>query len=182
MTKPVYIYSLVDPRYNKIRYIGKTVNLEKRFEQHLYWFTGNNLRKERWVLGLKNLGLKPELIVIEECNQSNWAERERHWIAYYRQIYPDLTNIADGGESTWDCQEARDKRVVKVAKRTGAEINRCYVCGGLTISHIEICNHCLREICPGFESADWYLFLCDDHRKTHDKDRRRSQNSNKCPN
>jgi predicted GIY-YIG superfamily endonuclease len=181
MNKPVYIYSLVDPRDNKVKYIGKTVNLEKRMEQHLYWFTGTNPRKERWIQKLKDKGFKPEMAVIEECNQSNWMEREKYWIAYYREVCPDLTNIADGGENSWDCAEARNSRVRKIAARTGAEIKKCYVCGELTISHIEICSHCLRNIDPDFENTDWYQFLSDDHRKTHDRERYRRKKLPKCP-
>ncbi len=176
MNNVIYIYSLIDPRYNKVRYIGKTVNLKRRYEQHLYLFTGNNPRKERWIQGLKNEGLKPEMVVIEECNESNWMDSEKRWIAHYREICSDLTNIADGGEDSWNCTEARNWRVKEAAKRTGAEIKKCYVCGGLTISHMEICNHCLHEIDPDFENSDWYQFLSKNYRETEGKEKRRNKN------
>lgn len=98
--KIIYIYSLIDPRDNRIRYIGKTNNLKRRLLQHtkskelLY-----NTFKNHWIKKLISLSLSPIIQVIEECDETNWQEKERYWIAYYRNIYTDLTNGTDGGEN-----------------------------------------------------------------------------------
>jgi hypothetical protein len=159
MQKIVYIYALVDPKYERVRYVGKSVNLENRYEQHLCEFTGVNPRKERWIQNLKDKGLKPELVVIEECDQSNWEEREKYWIAYYRELYSDLTNISDGGDDSWNCIKSRNARVRKFANENHLELKRCFICGGLTVAHLEICKYCLEKNCPGYEESDWYKFL-----------------------
>ena len=163
MPKVVYIYALVDPRDERIRYIGKTVNLEKRYEQHVYWLNGSNPRKENLISGLLKRGMKPIISVIEECDHSNWQEREKYWIAYYRELLPDLTNISDGGDDGWNCLKNRNKKVERFADRNGITvIHKCNFCGGLTISHMEICNHCMRSMFPDYENTDWYQFLTKD--------------------
>lgn len=167
MQRIIYIYALVDPRDNRIRYIGKTVNIKKRYEQHLYWFTGTNPRKERWIQNLKDKGLKPELDVIEECDRSSWIEREKYWIAHYREVYPDLTNISDGGECSWDSIKARNKRVKKFAREHKLDLKRCFICGGLTVSRMEICKFCLQKNFPGYEDTDWYKFLVADYKRVY---------------
>ena len=46
MQRIVFISTLlVDPRYEKVRYVGKTINLQNRYEQHLYWFDNSNPKK-----------------------------------------------------------------------------------------------------------------------------------------
>jgi len=174
MARIVYIYVLIDPRNNKVKYVGKTVNLQNRFEQHIYWFTGSNPRKENWIKKLIKEGLRPEMLVIEQCDYSNWQEREKFWISFYRQKSTDLTNISDGGEDSWNSLSNRNKRVLEFAKRKGIKkICKCYICGGLTVSDIEICNHCLRNHFPDYENAEWYQFLSEDYRKTRGRERHR---------
>ena len=165
MQKIVYIYALVDPRYEKVRYVGKTINLQNRYEQHLYWFDNSNPRKDRWIKGLAKHGLKPELAILEQCNQSNWEEREKYWIAYYRGVHSDLINITDGGDSAWDSLKARNARVKKFAKENNLELKRCFICGGLTISHLEICKYCLQKNFPDYEDTEWYKFLVRDDKR-----------------
>ncbi len=31
-----YIYTLSDPNTNEVRYVGKTINIKRRYKQHLY--------------------------------------------------------------------------------------------------------------------------------------------------
>lgn len=94
----LYIYVLKCPEGN-IRYVGKTNNLKKRLYSHI-----NEAKKGKgrryvlnWIHGLIILNLKPLIEVIEECNSSNWQDREKYWVAYYRKLIPNLCNNADGG-------------------------------------------------------------------------------------
>lgn len=95
--RTIYIYTLKDPISNDIRYIGKTTNPKDRLNAHITRSKNNKYHSARWVKSVLNKGLRPVLEVIEECTENNWVEREKHWIAYYRELF-DLTNILDGGE------------------------------------------------------------------------------------
>ena len=87
-----YIYTLAHPTTNnEIRYVGKTINLNRRYKQHLY--DKRTSHKASWVKSLKNQGLKPILTVIEECTEHNWEDREKCWITQF----DNLTNLYDGG-------------------------------------------------------------------------------------
>ena len=175
MRKVVYIYALLDPRYKRVRYVGKTINLQKRYEQHLYWFDNSNPRKDRWIKGLARHGLKPELGILEECDPSNWEEREKYWIAYYRDIYDDLVNITSGGDSSWDSQKVRNARVRKFARENNLELKRCFICGGVTIAYMEICRYCLEKNFPDYENSEWYKFLYRDHKREKYQERKDKQ-------
>lgn len=88
-----YIYSLSHPITNEIRYIGKTINLKRRYKQHLY--DKRHSYKASWVKSILKENLKPILTIIEECNENNWREREIFWISQFN----NLTNLMDGGGS-----------------------------------------------------------------------------------
>lgn len=171
MRKVVYIYALLDPRDKRIRYVGKTNNLKRRYEQHIYEHTGINPRKERWINGLRKGGLLPEIKVVEECTVDNWQERERSWISKCREEYDDLINLTDGGDGNTS-ESWREICVEKTAKRHKKEIKKCYVCGGKTICHFEICSKCLRNIDPNYLESDWYLFLQDNYESFYRRNKR----------
>lgn len=94
----VYIYVLIDPRNNRIRYVGQTARkLSDRYSEHCEKQRQNNHRTH-WLELLRALNLKPIMQVIEECNESNWAEREIYWIAEHKRTGCDLVNDTLGGE------------------------------------------------------------------------------------
>ena len=98
--RTVSIYSLIDPRTNKVRYIGKTVlTLQKRLYHHLY--DKSDTHKCRWIKSLMQLNLVPIIQEIEKCLESEWEERERVWIAYYKKYGDCLTNCTDGGDGVY---------------------------------------------------------------------------------
>ena len=98
--KITYIYVLIDPRDNNIRYVGKTVNPKKRLENHL---VPSRLRtishKNSWIKDLLKNNLKPKMVLLETIEIGcNWEERELYWISYFKQnSEKDLTNYTDGG-------------------------------------------------------------------------------------
>lgn len=103
-----YIYCLKDPDSLIIKYIGKTINIRKRYNNHVCNYTGEKTLKNNWVKGLKSNGKKPILEVIEKCNEDNWIEREMYWIAYYKQLGYDLKNMTIGGEGLSGLKKSDD--------------------------------------------------------------------------
>ena len=98
----VYIYGLVDPRneltIQNVRYVGKTKRtIEDRFKQHLRDSKKYPTPLYFWMNKLLNENILPEVIKIDECDESNWRECEKKYITQYRQL-GKLLNISDGGE------------------------------------------------------------------------------------
>lgn len=90
-----YIYKLIDPITNKVRYVGKTKNkLNVRLSQHISKSKTNyKSHVYDWIRKLQCSGNKPIIELIEECFENNWEEREIYWISQFK----NLTNISRGG-------------------------------------------------------------------------------------
>lgn len=92
-----YIYSLIDPIDNSIRYIGWTSNVENRYKQHLKEARrGSKNHRCNWIRSLFSKNVLPTISVIEEIPYSKRQEREVYWISYYGR--ENLVNSTDGGE------------------------------------------------------------------------------------
>lgn len=113
-----FIYLLVDPRDDQVRYVGKTVDLAWRIEGHIQeGLDGGHTYKARWLKGLLDSGHVPEVRVVDEGDGESWAEAERFYIKFYRdEAGSPLTNMTDGGEglSGWiHTPESREKMAVR---------------------------------------------------------------------
>ncbi len=96
-----YIYGLVDPRTNFIRYVGKSVDPQIRLSRHLRPHSTDSPKTycARWIRSLKTIGLEPTLTILEgPCE--NWEEAERRWIASFP--LGQLTNLTSGGDGVHD--------------------------------------------------------------------------------
>ena len=95
-----YIYGLMCPYDNVIKYIGQsTQKPETRLMQHKN-DNRYNTKKTNWINKIKKLGLREELklIILEECNTELLNEREKYWIKYYSDSGIQLKNCTDGGD------------------------------------------------------------------------------------
>jgi hypothetical protein len=98
----VYIYALCESDGETVRYVGKTVDLYKRYNQHMRSAkSAKRTRKSNWIKHVLGEGAQPIMRELECVPPSgDWEARERYWIAYYRELGFDLTNLTDGGEGT----------------------------------------------------------------------------------
>lgn len=94
--KTTFIYVLIDPRDNEVRYVGKSNNPPQRLKEHLR--QSKTTYKGRWIAKLQECGLIPLMKIIEEVSFETWPERECYWIAYYRAQGCALTNTTEGGK------------------------------------------------------------------------------------
>ena len=92
------IYSLIDPRDEMIRYIGKADDCDKRLEGHIKKTKYETNHKANWIKGLLKENLKPILEIIDEVQKSEWEFWERHYISLYKSWGFDLTNSTMGGD------------------------------------------------------------------------------------
>lgn len=98
---PFCIYALVaSGDEGTVRYVGKTIfdHLDRRVKQHVNQVNRRHTPKNSWIKSVIARGATICPMIIELCDSDNWEERERFWIAHYRQIAP-LTNVSDGGDT-----------------------------------------------------------------------------------
>lgn len=126
-----FIYGLVDPRTNHVRYVGKANRPKHRLTSHLTPTQMNrSTPKINWFNELHSEGKIPDIVILEEVVYDKWQDAEKKWIRHYRNVlgYPPLTNIGDGGE----CGTASPEAVKRAAARrvgvpmplgTGAKIS-----------------------------------------------------------
>lgn len=94
MGKSSYIYFLIDPRNNNIKYIGSSANCHQRYLEHCTYHPRDNALKAGWLMKLQKRGLKPILIKVVKCaNKIEGKEIEMHLINEFKNSHP-LLNIA----------------------------------------------------------------------------------------
>lgn len=93
-----FIYGLIDPRCQAVRYVGKADDPAKRLTGHLgKQSLSKSDYKSRWLNKLLSLGLTPTLVILEEVEYLDWQAAEQRWIAHFRAAGNRLTNGDDGG-------------------------------------------------------------------------------------
>ncbi len=118
MPETTFIYGLVDPRTQELRYVGKANNPSQRWYNHLCTTEREHNHKANWIKQLRQIGMKPEWFSIEEVDQSQWQEAEIFWIRYFTYIGCNLTNGNEGGMGgVSPTPEVRQKRSVALRGR-----------------------------------------------------------------
>lgn len=116
-----FIYALVDPDTKEVRYVGKTNDLKNRmWEHHQLSRLKSQTHKNNWIKKLLSEGKRAELLILEECDESNWQERE----CFHMSQYDNLTNSVKGGAGEFRksytpemTDEIRSKISAKVKQR-----------------------------------------------------------------
>jgi hypothetical protein len=97
--KTTYIYALIDPRDDQVRYVGKADNVKERFMSHLRESKTNaKSHKCAWIRTLIAEGLKPVVKTLEEVNIDEWQKAEIYYIQEFRKMGVNLTNHTIGGD------------------------------------------------------------------------------------
>jgi len=78
---PYYIYGLVDPYNNIIKYIGKAINPHDRFKSHL---SKPSTLLNPWFQKLKSKGTEPILTILEVVEKHNVLDIEKKYIEKYK--------------------------------------------------------------------------------------------------
>lgn len=98
MEENTYIYGLIDPITNELRYVGKTVNINRRYKRHINEVNLHNSHKDRWIRKLLNNNHIPEIIVIDLVKTNEWQYWEIFYIEYFKFLGCNLTNGTKGGD------------------------------------------------------------------------------------
>ena len=109
--KTSYLYTLNCPFTNTIKYVGISINPKQRFSTHISKARYNtNTRKNTWIKGLLNQGLKPILNVISRHNIDIINDVEVAYILECKNKGIFLYNLTSGEEKKKQVsQETKEK-------------------------------------------------------------------------
>lgn len=101
----------------RVRYVGVTSStLKKRFQGHKGEARGKHRSQpvHHWMYKKYQEGLDIICEELDKCSESEWKEREKYWVSYYRKIEPELLNLQDGGSGVYTA----DMRSIEGMERT----------------------------------------------------------------
>lgn len=88
-----FVYELLDPRTNKVKYVGVTDQPNDRLRQHIQGYKSTHTKLD-WLKELENAGVQPIMRIIEQTTTRKEAEeREKHWIQVYLKRGYHLVNV-----------------------------------------------------------------------------------------
>ena len=97
----VFIYALIDPFTDEVRYIGKTIRPHERYVNQMN--EKSNTHRCHWIQSLIAKGTKPKQLILEAMPDScDWKPIERRWIKEAKRIGWNLTNGTSGGDGVQD--------------------------------------------------------------------------------
>lgn len=106
----IHIYGLIDPRDNRIKYIGQTVDLERRYKEHCAMY--GETAKDVWIAEMAALGLKPGLVHLETVDGTEANFREQWWIELLKVTGSEMVNTGKPAaveyDYSWFFQKASD--------------------------------------------------------------------------
>ena len=95
----VGIYKIENLKNGKI-YIGQSVNIEKRFKEHLR--CGNYDDSQLIDSAIQDIGKENfSFQIIKQCSLKELDEQEKYFINYYNCIFPNGYNKTNGGSSNF---------------------------------------------------------------------------------
>lgn len=100
---------------NKKKYIGKSIDIERRFREHKSKSEWRRTPRKPLYLAFQKYGLESfSFEVLEECDKSVLNKRERYWIKYYQTNNRELGyNIREGGEGSGPGEEHENHKVTE---------------------------------------------------------------------
>lgn len=100
MDKRCFIYGIIDPDTDQIRYVGLSTKGMRRPLQHFMpcYLDREKSRKANWIR--KHFAGKDPthyIVILEQCNRSNVESREVFWIDHFKSRGTPLVNMTEGG-------------------------------------------------------------------------------------
>jgi group I intron endonuclease len=118
-----FIYTLNEPENPEIvRYVGQSVNIKRRYRDHLKGNKNRNTHTTNWIQGLINKNLKPILNIIDECDVLNLDKVEQGYIKLYKSYGCNLTNHSIGGHSSLGCKHSKESKLKRSIRQTGRKL------------------------------------------------------------
>jgi hypothetical protein len=124
-----YVYALLDPRDETVRYVGVTNDPTRRLEQHRSAeLTSRSI--VGWTRGLAAIGLNIEMVVLAKVCGKVWERAERSWIRFFRSR-GRLYNVHPGGKLPGEPTSPRPPRVPKKVPKPAKAVTGFCLADGL---------------------------------------------------
>lgn len=94
-----YIYYLICPIENKVRYVGKTKNPKSRYKQHISKLDKLITPKRKWLESLFEKKLLPIMKIVEETTVERGREREQYHVELHKDTILNIHNPGKGMKS-----------------------------------------------------------------------------------
>lgn len=88
--KTHYIYGLIDPLTDQLRYIGRTNNLNSRLSQHITKPCSDEM--SNWIKDLASYNERPRMITLQACDGLDPKKTEASWIKVASYLGAALIN------------------------------------------------------------------------------------------
>lgn len=116
-TDIAYIYALIDPKDQMVRYIGKTINPKTRLSLHIAETKTSDHYKSRWIRSLLKRNMKPIFKILKICPLSEFTIYESEFIKFYKS--DKLTNSDETGQGN----TSRKREIIEdAAKKTSKKV------------------------------------------------------------
>lgn len=168
-----YIYILVDPRNDAIKYIGKANNCKSRLREHIYdaRVKKNPSSKKCWIKSLIAKNLKPVIEILDEVPLVEWEFWERHYISLFKSWGIKLLNHMPGGGGRIEVSEQQKQTISsKLKGRKSTRVN---------FRHTEETKQYLRELSSNKKQSQETIQKRIETRKVNNKPN--PQKGKKCP-
>lgn len=97
-----YIYYLIDPITEVVKYVGKSKNPKTRYNQHIKKLDKGMTPKRKWLESLFAENLKPRLKVVEEIDGDAREAEQRH-VTMHQNTILNIHNPEKGkGSRDWN--------------------------------------------------------------------------------
>lgn len=107
-------------KINKKVYIGKSINIQRRYREHINLKPGNDVFHAALIkYGIENFNFE----VIEECGIEELNEKEKYYICYFNSLIPNGYNVSTGGEHTSHLNKLADYSNITQIKTMLQETN-----------------------------------------------------------
>ncbi len=105
--KLAFLYTLSDPITGRVRYVGSTFDITRRWNQHIRMARtyGENKGKTRWIQSLIAAGLWPQLRIETTVTVTKIFSRDAEHLALERDLIQRLT---DSGEDLLNVTKQKD--------------------------------------------------------------------------
>lgn len=103
-----FIYCLIDPRDDHVRYVGKADNVVSRYRQHCK--PRSNTPVCNWIKSLAKSGEIPIVATLCRVASERWPEAESLFIEKYRRETEGLLNVSDGGTAPTNPHQAKGRK------------------------------------------------------------------------
>ena len=78
------VYALIDPRDSTIRYVGSSVDMDRRYREHCCNYSATmTTGLGKWLRDLKHESQAPGLVVLRECSEPELTDVELHFIEMF---------------------------------------------------------------------------------------------------